>query len=204
MGFSVAEFTERYGYPSEEVGIKVQVLPGLAKTDKGYRGVLMIDPLVPGLRYLHTRRSTVAMNKMVENKATASVADLAYDIEAKLLDQSNPTSQKLKPCALTEANILQRLQEQNLVVPELLRMSKSHDSSDDEDAYDSRSSKPQAQSPSSPRVPMASPAKSIGHPVSVAGSFAIGRQKFLPSPRGDAASSVCSKPVAGKAPEDCG
>ena len=112
-------FEDRYHCSPAAAGIKVEVLPTM-KAGKGFRGVLLVDPLYPGLRFVHSRRERCSSVKCLERSVTASVSDLSAESGCEVLRKTNEVAAKLRENAPTEAQIVERMVSKNLAVPQHL------------------------------------------------------------------------------------
>ena len=119
VGLSVQQFEDRYGHAPDDIGAKIQVLPSMTE-GKGFRGVLMKDPANPGTRYIQTRHDKVWNEKVKEDQVQASVANLSLSVGTDEARQSSMIACKFKGKPLTEAHIVEKLQQQGLDIPQCL------------------------------------------------------------------------------------
>ena len=117
LGVPLAVFESRYKCSPTDVGLKVENLPG-RKKGRQFRGVLMRDPTMPGVRYLHTRSEVCGTTKFVEKSARPSVVDLAQDSTIASLSANSDIASKFREQCPSESQIVTMMHEKGISIPE--------------------------------------------------------------------------------------
>ena len=111
IGMNHSEFKAKYSVSPEDAGVKVQSLPGL-KPGTTFRGVLLMDPACPGLRYTLSRASATICSKCCEKDVFASVATGLYTQEIndeKANKAKDMIYTKMRTCQYTHTQLLEDL-----------------------------------------------------------------------------------------------